>query len=474
MKFISLNISDSFSSARYNFQGVTVIHSDSNRVGKTTLVRCLLYALGYPIPSTRGLKFSRLHFELSIELDNGRTAILRRFDDRVMMRRENFPEEEYNLPHELAALLSKIFGIDSAPILNNLLGTFYLDQEKGWTLLNRGTVIGGIHFSIEDFLRGLSQRPCVNERCALKKVEHEIEKYKQLQTVADYKAKFGGNGECPSSDTKVDEIRNQIGYEINRRGALKTELDRVTRVIKQNSLFEQYIEEMRLRVYDNNGNKVLVTRDNIVGYDDTVQFMEARRSNLKAQLLGVEESIEKLQAQLPDVRELFQMESEAEKFERAIVNVRVDGNQVSAILDQLRKRQRELQKQLQMVLTLNNQIVSRLTESVRRYLIEFQVDERYGRNVFTNDLKSLSGATLHLCVAAFKFSYVKLVREVTGCKLPIILDSPNGKEVEKSVVARMLDTVIRDFIGHQLIIATIYDPRLEGQYVIPMKKGVLG
>ena len=32
----------------------------------------------------------------------------------------------------------------------------YVDQDKGWTLLNRGTVIGKKKFSIEELLAGLN------------------------------------------------------------------------------------------------------------------------------------------------------------------------------------------------------------------------------------------------------------------------------------------------------------------------------
>ena len=38
--------------------GVNVVFSKKNSVGKTTLLRLLMYALGYPIPNTRGIRFS--------------------------------------------------------------------------------------------------------------------------------------------------------------------------------------------------------------------------------------------------------------------------------------------------------------------------------------------------------------------------------------------------------------------------------
>ena len=45
-------------------------------------------------------------------------------------------------------------------MLSNILGAFYFDQEKGWTLLNRGVVIGSIHFNIDELVRGIGEKDC--------------------------------------------------------------------------------------------------------------------------------------------------------------------------------------------------------------------------------------------------------------------------------------------------------------------------
>ena len=39
-------------------ENVNIVYSTKNSVGKTTLLRLLMYALGYPIPNTRGIQFS--------------------------------------------------------------------------------------------------------------------------------------------------------------------------------------------------------------------------------------------------------------------------------------------------------------------------------------------------------------------------------------------------------------------------------
>lgn len=56
----------------------------------------------------------------------------------------------------------------------------------------------------------------------------------------------------------------------------------------------------------------------------------------------------------------------------------------------------------------------------------------------------------------FKISYVKLIQEQTGVFLPIILDSPSGREVSLENVKEMMGILSEDFSDHQIIIASIY------------------
>ena len=63
---------------------------------------------------------------------------------------------EFTLPSQHMSFLSFVFKYENIKVLKNLLGFMYVDQDKGWTLLNRGTVIGKIKFSIEELLAGLN------------------------------------------------------------------------------------------------------------------------------------------------------------------------------------------------------------------------------------------------------------------------------------------------------------------------------
>lgn len=139
----------------YKFGRNTMIYSIHNSKGKTTLIRFILYALGYQIPATEGIgNFDNMEFEILIKNNEQNFSINREKDIvKVKINKESL---EFKIPEQENELHCLIFGIENDTILNNLLAVFYIDQEKGWTLLNRGKIIGNIRFNIEEFIAGIS------------------------------------------------------------------------------------------------------------------------------------------------------------------------------------------------------------------------------------------------------------------------------------------------------------------------------
>lgn len=70
MRFIDITLKQGFQEKNVVFSDkVNMIYSKKNTVGKTTFLRAILYALGYPIPSTKGIKFEDIEFNLTVEND---------------------------------------------------------------------------------------------------------------------------------------------------------------------------------------------------------------------------------------------------------------------------------------------------------------------------------------------------------------------------------------------------------------------
>ena len=139
MKFVSIRIKEGTFERKFNFSdAINLIHSVENTRGKTTLLRFLLYSIGYPIPNTRNINFEACEVESVVECGIG-TIALTRISQYAIDAVINGEKRTYILPAEQYKLQGILFSTENINILNNLLGSFYLDQEKGWTLLNRGT-----------------------------------------------------------------------------------------------------------------------------------------------------------------------------------------------------------------------------------------------------------------------------------------------------------------------------------------------
>ena len=98
-------------------KNVNVIFSKKNSVGKTTLLRLLMYAMGYPIPNTRGIRFSDYETVLTVVGANNENFVLTRNRDYIELR-HNDEEKGYSLPIEQNELHSLIYGISNFEVCN--------------------------------------------------------------------------------------------------------------------------------------------------------------------------------------------------------------------------------------------------------------------------------------------------------------------------------------------------------------------
>jgi hypothetical protein len=448
-------------------QNVNIVFSTKNSVGKTTLLRLLMYALGYPIPSTRGIRFSDYETILTVVGANDEIFVLTRNRGYIEVL-HNKMEKGYSLPVEQNELHSLIYGITNLEVVDNLPGAFFVDQEKGWTLLNRGKAIGNIHFSIESLLRGLSNR--TNDELAqrLAVVKREIQKYKHMLDIAAYKAEINRLGETSFIDSPADDIENALEVLYCERKPIEEELSRIKSVIRKNTNFEKFITSFKLRVKAPNGDEVPVNKDTLIGYGDIVDLLVAKQKINFEQLTAIDRKIALLKAQQDDEATVVDVKTSLQQFDSEIAKINVDAMATQKIIAKLEKERKNLEERVINSVKQDHPLIGELHQLISSYAARLGLDERYvsARNdyIFTNDLKSLSGAIYHKVVFAFKISYVKLIQQHTGVYLPLILDSPSGREVSMENVNEMMAILAEDYADHQIIIASIYN-----SYALPNK-----
>lgn len=463
MIFRSIHIKEGLSERTIDFsEGVNLIHSDKNSRGKTTLVRFLLYSLGYNIPNTRKIKFDRCEVTARLYSEKCGDLTLFRCSNSYIVA--TFGEEQitYVLPDQMDELHRMIYGTDNAEILDNVLGSFYVDQEKGWTLLNRGTVIGSIHFNIEELIRGISGRDCSELLRKEASLSKELGKYRQMFSVAQYRESIIAETGSLAADTyyeEADVAANQLQIQQKR---LKTELARIDHALKDNRRFRDFVAEMKLMVRTPDGQTIPVTVDNVVGLSDTIDFLVAKRKIIASELASLTNKLAHLEKEKESEEQqmaFFQSESMMEIFDKKIAAVPINAVAIDKEIKRLEKVLQSVRKEITDKTKANNSVVTSLYRNIVKYADELGVGNSEtiaASYIFTSNLKELSGAVLHKTVFAFRLAYILEIEKALGIKLPIILDSPSGKEVDQANIQLMVEILKRDFADNQIIIASIF------------------
>ena len=458
----SIYIRDGMFERNISFEeNVNLIFSDKNSCGKTTLVRLILYALGYSVPSTKKLKFEKCFVKIKISLDNGKNiTLIRENSSSISLVMDDNKEKIYILPEEMNALHSKFFNTSNIDILNNILGAFYFDQEKGWTLLNRGVVIGSIHFNIDELIRGISDKDCSKLVSKEKKLSSDLSKYKQMFSISQYRDSI-------DEDSLVDDkYQEKIDVEIEqlqmKQASIRREIRRINQSIAGNKKFQEFISEMKLLIKTDEGQFVTVTKDNIVGFNDSVSLLITKKKMLSSELAEVVSKIEKKQYEKEKEENqlsFFESESIAAAFDKKIISIPMNQIAIKNECKRLEKELKEVRKEIDKISRSDNKVVTSLYQNIIKYAKELNIGDAETitkKYLFTSNLKELTGAVLHKTVFAFKLAYIIELEKCLKIKLPIILDSPRGKEVDEENIELMMNILKRDFKDNQIIIASIY------------------
>lgn len=437
---------------------LNLIFSKENSKGKTTLLRLILYGFGYNIPATDGVKtFDDFYVKIEYENNNSFFTIER------YMNNINFYEggaaQAFIVPEQLEELHALIFDITDTLILNNLLAIFYIDQEKGWTLLNRGIIIGKNRFNIEEFISGLSDKDISSINNELEEIKNEIKKYKYLKNIAEYKKGIVIDKTVNYSKQNDLELYSKKNVLMTKKQELIHEVEEINTILKDNKKLIQYLEKLDIYVKISENENVKVSKDNILNYNENQIYYETRRKELEIKLTKVKKELNKIEDEIESRNTLFNVKTVLEEVDDMMKNVNVNENQVDKIIDQLIKRQKSLNKSLRAILANNNNYLSSIFQSIRKYATELGIGEYIKDDynfVLTNQLKGKSGKILTQMSFIFKIAYVLEIKKKYNIKLPLIIDSPRTNELTDEASTAMLKILERDFGDHQIIFASVY------------------
>jgi len=455
---------------------MTLICSDGkNSVGKTTLMRLLLFALGEPVEMTQGFNPRKLITRAIVVTDSDQQLIIIRDGNNLTIEGGKEPERLIpSLQHK--EIKKRIYGIDNDELADNLLGAHYIDQDRGWTLLNRGKVIGGIHFSVEGFLRGLSGNDYAKQHARLQLVKADIKKYQFFVQAAGYKDSLVDTPSAKELAPDRSRDRERLIQLRIQSASLKKKIATIRRAQNSNERFVKYVIDMGLRVRTEEG-VVDITPDNLLYYQDNERYLNGEAFALSAEKADVDKRISELEARLDEEEGLLHVERiDTSEFDRQIAGMKLDLPAYEALLKSLKAEKYELEKKMEEHLTLGNDLFDGLANTVNFLCDELGVGDYFRSDnggVLTSTLRRKSGTNYHLLVFAYRLAYAVTVFERCGVRLPIIIDSIRGREMSQENFDRCLALLADKFDDYQIIIASISAEGIAADKIITLRNTVM-
>ena len=457
-------------------EGVNLIYSTENSQGKTTLIRILLFIMGFKVSPTKGVVFDSMEYRMVIENAAGKELCISRLwnDDNNYVHVKCEGRDEKRLYGEHYDFVRRrVYEGMSLDLMENILGVFYIDQEKGWTMLNRGKVIGSISFNVESFLRALGEVDIKNELIELKKIDEDIAQYKKLQNFVELEREV----QREAGETAPDSVQERFNSKLN---ILKSEILYCEREKKSldsiqgdNKSIARIVDDLRLSILVK-GERVQVRSSNVEGLKDTIAILDIRRKALQNRLVDLKRQYQKAMDERDAYESALHSDDLLMMYKRKIASIHLNQMHIDDAIDSLKRRRKKLNA---IVKAANsNAWTKNIGQLVMLYLECFSARYNYlsDDNVaLTSDLYPFTGAEMSKRVLAFRLAYVNAVREKTGIILPIIIDSPYSKETDSFNFTRFIDVIRQDFRQHQIFIASIHKGQIDKCNMLTLDGGLL-
>lgn len=468
MKIFKLTLKENGITRTDTFVEKNLIHSTENSKGKTTYLRLLMFSLGYSVPQTSRINFQKIETEVDFETRRG-VFKASRSGNVLILWKDDRKINTYILPNEHILFLKEIFNCTNDYILKNLLGVMYIDQEKGWTLINRGSVVGRIKFNIEELIAGLDDINIDEEIEKRNRLDKEIAKYKALINIKEYQNELSSQPVSEDIRTAINQKNKELSINNFRLQTLKNEMKEIDEALRNEKNIIESILSLGIEFNDGRVVRKIERRDikNLEKYEEDLEF---RRRLIKGQIVNIQNRNnllfkEKAQVLNPDIN-IFYTEDTINREIRVVEeNLKdFDLNQIALydLLDKYKVEKKALEKAIDEKLKGSKQnysekimeIISKIADKENLDISEARKDKDF---VFTSDLKMYSGAILQKLAVSFKVAILKTVEEKLGEELIFVMDSPRTRELDESNSKKLFEVILKFIKNTQLFVGSIYE-----------------
>jgi hypothetical protein len=454
-----------FSPIEIDFLQNTVITSDDNAKGKTTLVRFLLHSLGYKIPSTK--KVNLMEHETILQFKNDKSLLVVKRDKNLLeIKYSNGIVNQFDLTDDRNRLIAQsiIFNTENYDFLRNLLMIIYIDQDKGWTLLNRGKAIGNNRFDVNDFIAALSGIDVSRINHELKNLDIELEKYKSIKKIISLKENLKPVEYAKKIDQEGIDDKNRLltikSEFLNRKQRIEAKIRSFKKIQKSNKEMIDYLVSYKLLIKDKNGNQFVLSQDNIVDFDIDQNILDFQIKSEYLNLDEVKRDIVEIESKLKVYAQLFDVDDNTSNIINSIITTDIEAINIDRVLTSLGKQKSILKKQKNEMVSARSNLIDKTMKLVEKFTSKLGVYKEFIETeknyLFTSNLKEYSGSILHKIVFSYRLAFNITASETVGVTLPFIIDSPGSAELTMENIRELILLAKESLPNSQIIISTIY------------------
>ncbi|MCM3020099.1 hypothetical protein M3582_18630 [Priestia megaterium] len=499
--------------------GVNIITSSNNQVGKSTILKSIYYSMGAEVFFAERFKVkTKLHI-LDFSVNNDIYTFIR-YNDIVVIQKNKNQTVKCTNATQLSETLNKVFGFSifienkqnevvlAPPVY--YYTPYYIDQDNGWTKdinsfdkmnqfnKNKRDKIYYYHLGILDD----NYSKCLSEK---EKLTAEINSSKKKQSEITSLLQYIKN-----NITSIDLSLNSKSIEIQKQELLRKykeysfDLNNVRREILeyQEEIFkiDNIIANLDSTVKENDNIKKHLKHE----FDIECPFCTRTFEVQAKDILKINYNIENLQETKLEMlsmkekinKKLDSLQKKFLSFEKQLIDIENESYDVDNTFDEVLKYKgiQETRKQLNVELVESN---SNLIDSeaklkkIKKSLTDWdkkikEADERYKEvltvnllkfntqentlpkkiNIGTGIIASGSGQIRVNLARVYSFLEVMEDYNAGGLKFPLVIDSPKGGEQSKSNSELILELITHTKdIENQIILATIdFDNFYKGDF----------
>ena len=481
-------------------EGANLIVSKRNRMGKSSLVKSLFYALGASVKSfPKGWEAEKYIYQLEIQIKD-KIYRIKRHNKVISIKSEdeskvftNFFEYSQWIQNTMdmkLELINKNSVSRKTAYIEAVLIPFYIDQDKGWSgSIFRETFEGlgrydSKHFpkDVIDYYLDISDSSMQEkeaEALTIKQnkidIKNEIE---QVQFVYENYKKKKSITEAPITDidelklefnqyvTITNELTEDVQHAANQLEAKKRKLD----------ILQQDKEEMELllKAINKRFNDIKhectychssLTREQSLTrleLDDNRLMINAKKEGLIQEILKTQNEIEGVLLKLESLEKKFNYYHNRLKEIKSISTIRdYIGqnvlNELKSLEHELIEKEIAIEKQLKDLIKEIKELKKTMTLKIENLAGDFEkikndlslvtqssdvVDRKF------NDFKKFNGSGMHLNKELFilYLSYMNLIIEKTNYKFPCAIDSFVKNEADKHNLETMFKAIKSYFL----------------------------